>query len=179
MRILKIVGLVLLSLMVILLVGGLFVPKEVQLSREITINKPSAVVYDYLRFLKNQDNWSVWSLMDPNQKLTYTGTDGTVGFISSWEGEKTGKGQQEIVNLVPGERIETKLKFLEPWESESDAVLEVAAIDAQTTKVTWGFYTKSPYPMNVLTWMFDIEAGVGNDYQEGLKNLKAQLEAAP
>lgn len=176
MRILKIVGLTLLSLLAILLIAGIFVSKEIQLSREITINQPSEVVYDYLRYLKNQDNWSVWSLMDPNQKLTYTGTDGTVGFISAWDGEKTGKGQQEIINLVPSERIETKLKFIEPFPSESDAVLTVTALDPQTSAVSWGFYTKSPYPFNVLMLFFNIEEGVGKDYEQGLQNLKTLLE---
>ena len=31
----------------------------------ITINQPKKTVFDYIRMLKNQDNFSVWAKMDP------------------------------------------------------------------------------------------------------------------
>ena len=50
---------------------------------------------------------------EPDMKKTYQGTDGTVGFISTWESKKenVGAGEQEIVNMIDGERIDMKTSF--------------------------------------------------------------------
>ena len=66
------------------LVVALFVKKDYVVEREIIINKPKAEVFEYIKFLKNQDNYSKWNMMDPDMKKTYQGTYGTVGFISAW-----------------------------------------------------------------------------------------------
>ena len=51
--------------------------------------------------------------MDPDMKKTYRGTDGTVGFVSAWDSEKddVGKGEQEIIKITDGERIDYELRF--------------------------------------------------------------------
>ncbi|WP_254500404.1 hypothetical protein, partial [Salmonella enterica] len=72
------------------------------MEREITINKSRQEVYDYIKYLKNQNNFSKWAKMDPAMKTEFRGTDGTVGFVSAWESAKkdVGKGEQEIKNLT-------------------------------------------------------------------------------
>ena len=67
---------------------AIFTKKDYGVEKEIIINKPNQEVFDYLKFLKNQDNFSTWSMMDPNMKKSHKGIDGTVGFISAWESEK-------------------------------------------------------------------------------------------
>src|SRR6478736_279635 len=100
MKILKKIAIVLVALIAILLIVALFVKKDFKVEREIVINKPKKEVFDYIRFIKNQDHYSKWAMMDPNMKKTYTGTDGTVGFISAWESENknVGTGEQEITD---------------------------------------------------------------------------------
>ena len=84
-------------------VVALFVSKEYATERQITINKPETEVFSYIRQLKNQDNYSVWAMADPNMKTEFTGTDGTPGFIYAWDGnDKAGKGEQEIKGLTEG-----------------------------------------------------------------------------
>ena len=43
------------------------------------VNKPKQQVFDYVKLIKNQEQYSVWVMKDPNIKIVYTGTDGTVG----------------------------------------------------------------------------------------------------
>jgi hypothetical protein len=66
--------------------------------RESSINKPKQEVFNYLRLLKNQDNFSHWASMDPAMQKNWRGVDGTVGFVSSWKSDKkeVGSGEQEI-----------------------------------------------------------------------------------
>lgn len=73
-------------------------------------------------------------------KQEFTGTDGEVGFISKWEGNKAvGTGEQEIINIINNESIESQLRFFKPWNSQSDAYLTVHKIDDRTTNVVWFF----------------------------------------
>lgn len=160
------------------LVVALFVKKDYVVEREIIINKPKAEVFEYIKFLENQDNYSKWNMMDPDMKKTYQGTDGTVGFISAWESKKenVGAGEQEIVNMIDGERIDTKLRFKVPFESQNDAYMITEDMSNNQTKVKWGFKGAFPYPFNLMGLFMDMEKAVGGDLEVGLQNLKNLLE---
>lgn len=168
---------IILGLIALVLVAALIMPKEYAVEREIVINKPKAEVYDYLESLQNQTNWSVWARMDPKMKMEYKGTDRTVGFTYLWEGnDEVGKGEQEITKIVPGERINTQLRFLKPYESTSEAYLITESAGDNQTKVKWGFTGVMPYPMNVMLPFMGMDKMIGKDFSDGLNNLKAILE---
>jgi hypothetical protein len=59
-------------------------PKHYEVNRSIIVNKPLKEVFNYLKYVKNQDHWSPWKKKDPNMKQTFFGIDGEVGFISKW-----------------------------------------------------------------------------------------------
>lgn len=177
MRLLKRIFFVILGIIALGLIMALFVSKEMKASREIVINKPKSEVFDYIKMLKNQNNYSKWSKLDPNMKNEYRGTDGTVGFVSAWAGNSdVGKGEQEITKIVEGERLETELRFIEPFESKANAVMTTTAIDSTHTKVTWSFDSKMIYPMNIMKLFMDMDKAIGDDFSTGLTNLKAVLE---
>ena len=134
-------------------------------------------VFDYLKYVKNQDNWSPWKKKDPNIKQQFEGIDGTVGFISKWQGNKdVGEGEQEIKNIEPNVRMDSELRFFKPWKSQSDAYLKVSKEDNGQTKVFWGFSGKNPVPFNVFMLFFNMDKTVGKDFEDGLNDLKAILE---
>ncbi len=168
---------IILGLIALVLIAALIMPKEYAVERDIVINKPKAEVYDYLESLQNQTNWSVWARMDPKMKMEYKGTDRTVGFTYLWEGnDEVGKGEQEITKIVPGERINTQLRFLKPYESTSEAYLITESAGDNQTKVKWGFTGVMPYPMNVMLPFMGMDKMIGKDFSDGLNNLKAILE---
>src|SRR5690349_7783079 len=84
MRILRRILIVLAILVAIPLVAGLFVNGSYAVERNITIAKPKQQVFDYVKFIKNQAEYSKWEKMDPAMKKEYRGTDGQVGFVSAW-----------------------------------------------------------------------------------------------
>lgn len=177
MKFLKRLLFVIFGIIALALITALFVSKDMKTSREIVINKPKAEVFNYIKQLKNQDNFSKWGKMDPNMKKEYRGTDGTVGFVSAWDGnDDVGKGEQEIKKITEGESFETELRFKKPFESKAVAVMTTTAIDSAHTKVTWGFDSKMAYPMNLMKVFMDMEKMVGDDFSTGLTNLKALLE---
>lgn len=168
---------IILGILAAIAIVALFMSRDMKATREVIINKPLPEVFDFIKQLKNQDLYSKWNTMDPNMKKSYKGEDGTVGFVSAWEGNKqVGQGEQEILAIVEGKSIDSELRFIKPFKSIAKAKMTTEAISDQATKVSWGFEGKMNYPMNFIKLFIKIEEGVGNDFAFGLSRLKDLLE---
>ena len=177
MKILKGLLFAVLALIAIILISAAFVKKDFGVGRQVVINKPKAQVFEYLKSLKSQNDWSTWGRKDPNMKSEFIGTDGTVGCISKWSGnDEVGEGEQEIKKIIEGERIENELRFIKPFKNKSLAYFVTESVNDSTTTVKWGFTGKMPYPFNLMTVVLNMDESIGKDYEEGLANLKAKLE---
>ncbi|HLN52336.1 MAG TPA: SRPBCC family protein [Lentimicrobium sp.] len=178
MKVLKWILITIVGIIALVLIVALFVKKEYAVERGIVINKPQAVVFDYVKYLKNQDNYSVWAKMDPAMKREYRGTDGTVGFVAAWDSENkhVGKGEQEITGIVEGEKIDYQLRFFEPMESQDHTYFTLANEGENSTKIIWGFDGKINYPMNLMLLFMDMEKMLAPDLEQGLTNLKEIVE---
>ncbi len=173
-----IILLIIVIILALIFIIPLFTKKEYTIEREATINKPKFFVFNYIKQLKNQDNYSVWAKYDPNMKKEYKGVDGTVGFVAAWDSEnkKAGKGEQEITNVVEGEKIDTNLHFIKPFEGRCSAYMTTNATSENQTAVKWCFNGKMKYPMNIMLLFMNMEKAIGNDLTNGLSNLKTLLE---
>lgn len=180
MKLIKIILIGFLLAVAALLLAALVLPSSYQVERSVIVDKPKDQVFSYVLLLKNQDNFSVWMALDPNVKKSYQGEDGTVGFVSAWQSDKeeVGSGEQEIIAIKPGRRIDYELRFKAPFASVSPAYLLTEQSSADQTKVTWGFQGDMPYPMNLLLLVMDMEGLIGKDLQQGLDKLKLVLEQA-
>jgi hypothetical protein len=166
------------GIIVLFLIIGFFVKKDYSVGKEVVINKSKAVVFDYLRLLRNQNKFSVWGSMDPNMKTEFRGTDGTEGFVSAWDSDvkNVGKGEQEILKIVDGERLDYEIRFLKPFKSTSWAYITTTTVDDNRTRVHWEFNGKMKYPSNLMLVFMNMEKMVGSDLDKGLQNLKTILE---
>jgi uncharacterized protein YndB with AHSA1/START domain len=178
MRIVKFALYTLLGLLALALITALFVKKEYSITREVTISKPRQEVFSYIKLLKNQNEYSVWSKIDPTMKTEFRGTDGTVGFVFAWDSpvEEAGKGEQEILKITENERIDYELRFLAPMESKDHIYMSTQSLTDSSTVVRWGFDGKMKYPMNLTLLFLDLDQLVGKDLEKGLSNLKEILE---
>lgn len=160
----------------LILLLGIIAPKKYNVFRTVEIAKSKDEVFEYLKYLKNQQNWSPWEKKDPNMEKKFTGTDGEVGAVSHWKGNKdVGEGEQEITKIIEGKRVEGQLRFLKPWKSTSDCYMEVEEV-TNGTKVTWGFSGKNKFPFSIFMLFFSMDKTVGKDFEEGLQSLKSLLE---
>lgn len=176
MKILKKILIGLGVLLALPLIIALFMGKDYQLEREITIHKPKQVVFDYIKYLKNQNNYSTWNLMDPKMKQTYTGTDGAVGFVSAWESDKMGIGEQEIKKIDEGNRIDGELRFKGTFASVAPVYMTTVAVNDSVTQVKWGMSGSMAYPMNFMQVFMSMDKMIGTEYEKSLQNLKTILE---
>ena len=180
MKILLEIIVVLAGIIVLFLIIAFFLKKDYTVGKEIIINKSKATVFEYLKFLKNQNKFNVWASMDPDMKTDFTGTDGTEGFISAWDSDNknVGKGEQEIIKIIDGERIDYEIRFIKPFKSTSYAYITTLVVDGNHTKVHWGFSGNMKYPTNLTLLFMNMEKMIGGDLEKGLENLKAILEKA-
>ena len=178
MKILKTILILLAILIAIPLIAAIFLPKNYVAERNVVIEKPTAEVFDYLKMLKNQDNFSKWAKVDTAMKKTFKGDDGKVGFVSAWDSQnkEVGAGEQEIKKIEEGKRIDYELRFLRPFESTETAYIATDSISKDKTKVTWTFNGHLNYPMNLMMLFTDFEGMIGGDLATGLGNLKGILE---
>lgn len=175
MKILKIIGLGIVALIVLLLLVAFFIPNDYTVSVSTTINKPRKVVFDYVKMVKNQEDYSIWVMQDPNVNMDYQGVDGTVGFKASWDSkdDNVGAGSQ-FITAISEERIDVDLHFERPMKGEAKASTLLESISENETKITAEFYGNSSYPMNLMNFMG--EKYITEAETQNLANLKKILE---
>jgi len=175
MNILITILLVLAGIIALLLIIALFMKKEHYVTREIIINAPRQKVFDYLKLLKNQEEFNKHAMADPGRKNEFKGTDGTVGYTHSWSGNKNaGVGEKEIMNIIEGEKIETEIRFVKPMRAIGRMIMETASLPDDQTKVNWSNAGTLKYPINLFIPM--MEKHVGKDMAGSLSTLKNILE---
>lgn len=179
MTILKYILFAVLAIIALLLITALFINSAFKVQSEITINQPKHLIFDYLKNLKNQDQYSKWRQMDPDMKKGYRGENGTVGFVSAWESDMkdVGIGEQEITAIVEGEKNKTEIRLKEPFESTDQSYIMTESITDSSTKVTFGYNGKMKYPTNLLIPVFKNK--IGGDMKSNLEKLKSLLENRP
>lgn len=166
------------GVVILLLIIALFTKKEYSVVREIVINSPVQQVFNYIRLLKNQDNYSVWNKLDPGMKKTYSGTDGSIGFTYAWDStnKQAGKGEQAITEIREPEKMGMDLHFIKPFEGRAVAYMTTTPLTAAQTKVRWGLDSKMNYPMNIMLLFMNMDKMLGKDLALGLENLKIIME---
>ena len=175
MKILKVLLGILLFLVLAVVILGLIGPKGMDVSVKENINAPQSFVWNYIKDFKGANSWSPWSEKDPNMKNEYIGTDGTVGAKYTWSGNKdVGTGEQEIMKIVPGERIETKLFFAD-FGSYANNFMALNP-SGEGTEIEWGFDSKNGFMERVMFNFMDVEGAVTKDFKHGLNTLKKMAE---
>ena len=106
------------------------------------------------------------------------GTDGTVGFVSAWDSElnQVGKGEQEIISLQEGRRVDYEIRFEKPFKNISFAYISTVGLSDSSTKFC-GFKGKRNLFMKLLHLVFNLPKTLGKDLTESLTNLKRIMES--
>jgi hypothetical protein len=170
-----IILLVVAAIIALLLIIALFMKREHYVKREIIINAPLKKVFDYLKLLKNQDAFNKHAMTSPDRNREFKGTNGTVGYIYSWSGDRNaGVGEKEIRDIIEGKRIETEIRFVKPMAAVAQISMETESLSENQTKVHWNNAGILKYPLNILIPM--MEKSVTKDMDISLSTLKHILE---
>ncbi len=177
-QLLKVLG-ILASMLLTILILGFFVPSHAHIEREILISAPATAVFKEVSDFHAWQDWSPWAKMDPNAKITITGSG--IGQVMDWDSENfdVGKGSQEILELTAPTYLKTHLMFED--QGLGDAAFTLSPEDGQT-RVVWSLDMEMsegvPFlfkPINNYLGLA-LDSLVGQQYDSGLRNLKNVVE---
>lgn len=183
MKILKIIGIALLSLLLIAVIAASVMSPSAHMERSIVVNAPPAAVFQQLASFENFNKWSPWAKMDPEAKQTLEGPPVGVGAKMSWDGPETGKGSQWTVEYEENKRVKNAMAF-EGMEGEIFAEFVLEEVP-EGTKVIWHYdsdVSKTGFINASVTKFFNafiLKSMLGKQYEEGLADLKQIAESAP
>lgn len=175
MRALKTLLIILAGIGLLIVILGLTGQDTYRVERSTVIEAAPEAVYPYVSNLAYMKDWGPWQAMDPEQEQRIEGTDGTVGAVWSWKGEKVGTGAQTITALEPNRSVRSSLEFTEPFESRSDVSYDLEAT-AEGTKVVWANWGENDFMGRVMAHFGMMDRMLGGDFEQGLANLKELVE---
>ncbi len=178
MKILKWIGLGLLSIIVLLMIVSFATPTKYGVERSVVIQSSEERVFSSINRWSEFAEWSPWSDLDSAMVVRIEGEDGTVGSIYHWKGnEAAGAGKMVKTEVINNQRIAYDLIFTEPFESTAQSWMDMAP-QQNGIKVSWGMKGEMSRPMNLLLLMTDMNGEIGKDFDKGLMRIKERLEKA-
>jgi len=171
--------LIILLIIVLLLLSASFLSDHYCIEASIVINRPVEKVFEFIRYLRHADRYNKWTMVDRNLKRSFLGTDGTVGFVTSWDSElnQVGKGEQEIIALQEGTRVDYEIRFEKPFQNISHTYISTVGLSDTRTEVQWVFKGKRNLQLKVVHLVFNLQRGLSKDINESLTNLKRVMES--
>ena len=179
MKILKILLILVGVFILIALILGIVGPKSYDVNRSAIVAGTPEQVWPYVSDLKKMALWSPWAEKDTTMTVEYTGTDGAVGSMSSWSGNKdVGKGSQTLSVLEPNSKVESKLVFLEPMAGESTAYTHLKDTTGGTY-VTWGIKGENGFVGRIFGSIMNMDKMMAPDFERGLAKLTELVASMP
>ncbi len=182
MKILKVIGLVLASLIVLLLIVTAFLSPKSHMERAIVTEATPAAIFQIVNDYRNFNQWSPWAQLDPDTKYTFEGPESGVGAKMNWtsEDENVGNGSQWILESEGDKRIKSQMQFGGMSGTYTSEII-LTPVEGGT-EITWtydGDVTGSGLasPMYKVMGLF-MEKFLGPMYEQGLVKLKQVSEQA-
>lgn len=178
-RALKVIAVALVAAIAVFCAVAANQPDDFKVSRSATLAATPAAVFEQVNDFHKWEAWSPWAKMDPNAKNSFDGPTSGVDAKFGWSGNSdVGEGSMTIVDSKPNELVRIRLDFTRPMEGTSDVEFKLEPQGDQT-KVTWSMAGKNNFLAKAVSLFMDCEKMVGDQYEKGLDNLKAIVEAKP
>lgn len=173
-------GLVLLVL-VGAICGLLFVasrkPDTFRVERRLRIAATPAAIFPHLNDLEAWQAWSPWARKDPNAKNTFGAVRAGKGASMRWEGNKeVGVGTMTITESAPDSSVTMRLDMEKPFKATNFAEFTLKP-DGTSTEVIWSLHGPAPLMTKIMDLLMNMDRMIGRDFEAGLTNLKARVEA--
>jgi hypothetical protein len=169
------------AVLAILILGFVIIvslqPSDFRISRSAKMKAPPSAVFAELNNFHRWDAWSPWAQLDPNAKATFDGSTSGTGATFTWSGnDKVGAGRQTIVESRPDELVRIKLEFERPMKATSTAEFTLKP-EGDQTLVTWSMFGTNNFMGKAVSLFMDCDKMVGSEFEKGLANMKAVVEA--
>jgi hypothetical protein len=166
------------ALLGLVFVIGLVLPSRFRVERSTTIHAPSEAVYAAVANLERWQDWAPWNARTyPGTRWRTGGAQVGVGAVHSWSGEDVGNGTLSLTQADP----KTGVAYAMSTENGRYVMHGRISFEPtdQGTRVTWvdeGDLAGNPLAHSLVPL---IESRLGGNLEEGLAQLKKQVEANP
>lgn len=176
MRKLTKIGLTLLAGASAFLITAAMRPDNFRVERTRQIAAPPELVYAQINDLTHMKSWNPYERKDPSLKGEFGARTEGIGASYYWDSDKMATGCMTIVESKPDALVSLRLEFEKPFKStfNTDYVLRSAG---EGTEVTWSMHGPANFIHKLMETAFILDLLIGKDLEDGLSNLKAQLEA--
>lgn len=156
-----------------LIVVGLFLPAQYNVSRSIMIHASQESIHQYVGELKNWEMWTPWKELDPTVITTLGKKTSGIGATQSWT-SKEGGGSLTLTMSSPDKGIKYDLLFGKDADKCESAV-EYTLLK-EKTRVTWSMQGEISMPVVGGYFAFMMDSMVGDTFDRGLAKLKTVAE---
>jgi uncharacterized protein YndB with AHSA1/START domain len=172
--------LIALSVLVVAFLGVVAMqPSDFRVTRSAVLAAPPEVVFAQVNDFHNWEAWSPWADLDPQAKETFEGPDRGEGAVLHWDGNsEVGAGNMTITESRPHELILIRLEFIRPFAGVSTTEFAFQP-EGEGTKVAWTMSGKNDFIGKAISLFLDCEKLVGEQFEEGLENMRAIVETTP
>lgn len=172
MRILKYLFLLLLLSLFTLSVFVATQKGDFTVERSKVINSPKSEVFNYVNEYRNWEDFSSWSVEDPEIKINYPQKTIGKGASYSWEG-KDGNGDIQTLFVKENDSIAQKMNY----DGTISDVFWSFKDTRGGTKVTWTIKGKMSFLLKIYTaFNGGIEKVIGKMFEKSLANLDKTLD---
>jgi uncharacterized protein YndB with AHSA1/START domain len=164
----------LVTLIAILGIISISLPRQIHIQRDIIINASVEDTYVQLSDLRNWLKWLPGNHTDTGRALSYAGP--SVGSSLLWTSERRsiGQGTVTIVSAEPPRKLVTNLEFEKDEKAHSTFTLEQTE---EGTKLTWHLEKyMGDNPIRKFSGLL-IDSTIGEEFEDGLENIKKEVEA--
>jgi hypothetical protein len=168
------------SLILVYLLACALLPGNSTLERSVVAGTKASTAFLYLGDYQNfHDHWSPWTKLEPRMKTSYTGQPNTTGHHYEWEGttDEVGAGSMIIDSINNGTIYQT-ISFTKPFQSSSQTWFN-SKTHGDSCKITWGMAYYTPFFIRPVMRLINMEKEITKSFDQGLSNLKNQLETQP
>jgi polyketide cyclase/dehydrase/lipid transport protein len=144
--------------------------------RSGVINAAAEKIFPYLSDFSKGGEWSPYEKVDPQMKKNITGTAAQVGHAMDFDSKEAGSGRLEILKIVPSEMVEIKLTMTKPLHAENIVTYKLTP-DIGGTRFSWAMAGDGGFMTKLMTVFIDCEKMIAGQFEEGIQNLKALIEA--
>ena len=167
MKYLKRLGYLAVALLILFVLLGIFMPKDIDLNVSRDIDTPIPVLYNIVNDISTQTAWNPWMQSDETMQVVFSEQTSGMGASYSWTSENSGNGSQTIVNSIPNQMVEMDVVFEDQDPSNASVSFQPSK---DGTQVTWAFQGRIGFPMNILGPFF--KRSIRSSYKKGLKSLE-------
>ena len=166
------------GLILTLLLAGWLLPSRQRIERSIILNGKPEAVFALTATLKRWPDWTAWTTNRfPDLTLRFAGPDTGPGATMMAAGKSSGDGTVKITAADPGSGLAYTLDFNHGTQMFTGSIRHGNAPGG--LHVTWTL--EADLGMNPLKRWGGLAMGslMGGDMEQGLANLKRQVERTP